>query len=244
MTMESPERAAPELRRDLDIIPTVFEGREVFLIKDALGLIEHPVILERDAADIAGLLDGTRSVEDLQACLVRRRGGLLVGRELIEKFLAELDRHYVLNTPRFRRARRKLTADYGRLEVREAFFAGQSYPAETAALGAYLDAVLAGGTKKAPGIDPRTICALVAPHIELEAGKGVYAQAYRSIQRLSPDRIILLGTGHNIEGGNYSLTNKDFVTPLGRVRTDKDTVRGRGRGSCRGRYCPPVGTFP
>ena len=223
-SMDSSNRAAPELRKDLEIIPTVFKGRDAFLVRDTLGLIEDPVILERDAAVIVGLLDGERSVEDIQGCLIRRRGGVFIGRDLIEKFLAELDGHYVLDTPRFRRARRKLIADYGRLEVRDAFLAGQSYPSEAIALEAYLHSMLARGKREPPEADPDTICALVAPHIEIETGKGVYARAYRSVQGLSPDTIILLGTGHNVEGGYYSLTDKDFVTPLGRVRTDRDTV--------------------
>jgi hypothetical protein len=84
--------------------------------------------------------------------------------------------------------------------------------------------MLARGKREAPEANPNSICALVAPHIEIETGKGVYARAYRSVRGLSPETIILLGTGHNMEGGYFSLTDKDFVTPLGRVPTDRDTV--------------------
>ena len=222
--MNQEERPAPAVRRDLEIVPVVYEGERGFLVRDGLGLIEPPVVLQRDALAVLGLLDGRRSVRDVQLELIRRRGGSFVGTQAVEALVAELDAARVLDSPGFRRARLRFVADYARLDVREAVLAGSSYPAGAKELADHLDRLLEGGDAGGPAADPATACALVAPHIELETGKAVYARAYRAVRRLSPDRVVLLGTGHHLDDGFFSLTDKDFETPLGRVRTDREAV--------------------
>ena len=68
------------------------------------------------------------------------------------------------------------------------------------------------------------VCALVAPHIDLELGRRLYGMAYHSVQKASPRKVVLMGTGHTLSGAFFSLTGKDFVTPLGTQRTDKRAV--------------------
>jgi AmmeMemoRadiSam system protein B len=66
--------------------------------------------------------------------------------------------------------------------------------------------------------------ALVAPHIDIKSGQEVYAKAFAALGEATPHRVVVLGTGHAIESGHFSLTRKDYVTPLGRVPTHKDSV--------------------
>jgi AmmeMemoRadiSam system protein B len=222
--MPRKSRAAPTVRNDLEIVPVVYEGEEGFLIRDALGLIERPVIIQRDALAVLGLLDGRRTALDIQIEIVRRKGGEFLGAGQIEKLLDDLDAARVLDTPRFRRARKKLVDDYARATVREACLAGESYPSGEPALRGYLRFLLEGAEGPGPAVDPKKICALVAPHIELETGKKVFARAYASLRGLSPATIVLLGTGHSLQDGHYALTDKDFETPFGRVGTDRGAV--------------------
>jgi AmmeMemoRadiSam system protein B len=222
--MSQEDRPAPAVRRDLEIVPVVYEGERSFLVRDGLGLIERPVILQRDALSVLALLDGRRSARDVQLELVRRRGGAFVEMEAVQALVTELDAARVLDSPGFRRARRKFVAEYARLKVREAVLAGSSYPAGAEELAGHLDRLLEQGEGGGRAADPETACALVAPHIELETGKALYARAYASVRRLTPKRIVLLGTGHHLDDGYFSLTDKDFETPLGRVRTDREAV--------------------
>jgi AmmeMemoRadiSam system protein B len=217
-------RPAPKIRKDLEIVPVVYEGDRGFLIRDALGLIERPVVIQQDALAVLGLIDGRRTALDIQLELVRRRGGEFVGAEPIEKLLDDLDAAHILDTPRFRRARRRLIGEYGRIPLREACLAGVSYPAGEKELRDYVRSLLECAEGSWPLADPKEICALVAPHIEIETGKKVFAKAYASLRGLSPATIILLGTGHNLEDCPYALTGKDFETPLGRLRTDRAAV--------------------
>lgn len=229
--MSPAERPAPAPRRDLEVVPVVHEGERSFLVRDGLGLVEPPLILKRDALAVLALLDGRRSAGEVRLELVRRRGGTFVAEEAVEALVAELDAALVLDSPRFRRARTKFLTDYARLEVREAVLAGISYPAGAGELTRHLDRILASGGADGPAADPEAACALVAPHIEIETGKALYAKAYRSVRRLAPERIVLLGTGHHLDDGFFSLTGKDFETPLGRVRTDREAVAAlRGAG--------------
>ncbi len=222
--MSPQERPAPAVRKDLEIVPIVYAGERCFLVRDGLGLVEPPAILRRDALDVLALLDGRRSAEEIRLELVRRRGGTFVAAEAVEALVAELDAARVLDSAGFRRARTKFVSDFARLEVREAALAGASYPADAGDLARHLDRLLGSGEADGPAASPAAACALIAPHIELETGQALYAKAYRSVRRLAPERILLLGTGHQLDDGYFCLTDKDFETPLGRVRTDREAV--------------------
>jgi len=61
----------------------------------------------------------------------------------------------------------------------------------------------------------------VAPHIDIERGRKVYAPAYSALAgRRPPHTAVVFGTGHFADGNTYILTRKDFSTPLGTARAD------------------------
>jgi len=225
----------------LEIIPTSYKGSAAILVRDHLGLVDEPVLLQGEAAELFGLLDGRRTVRDLQIALVRSRGGRLVDSGLLEQIIGEFDSAGLLQSLGYETKKTRLLADYARLEVREPSHAGASYPAEPRRLTAYLDAILEQEGEAAGGEGHPPVLALVAPHIDLEAGKKVYARAYRALGGLKPRRIILLGTGHSLEDGVFGLTEKDYVTPLGRVATDREAVR---RLRSAGNGCLASSDFP
>ncbi len=214
----------PLIRRDIEIVPTVAEGEHVFVIRDFLGLITKPLLVEQDTLAVLGLFDGRRTIEDVQVEFVRMRRGAFVSTDDIRNLVDVLDAALVLDSPRFRRARERLIEDYSCLDVRESSLAGRAFPAEAEVLRESLEEILREGGEEKPSADPDKIVALVAPHIELETGKTIYGRAYSSIREVAPDLVILLGTGHSLEDGYFSLTEKDFETPLGRVPTDRDIV--------------------
>lgn len=211
------------MRMDLEIVPTSYQGEKALLVRDFLGLIRNPVLLQGEVLGLLGLIDGKRTIRDIQVELIRQKKGVLVDYEFVEKFIRELDSAYLLQSHRYWEGKDRILSEYGRLEVREPSHAGVSYPAHSADLKLYLDSILkaAEGDEGAQG----HIHGLVAPHIDLEAGKRVYGRAYQAIKGLSPRRIFLLGTGHSLDDGSYCLTEKDFETPLGRARTDRVAVR-------------------
>ena len=214
---------APRLRPDLEIVPVSFEGGDGLLVRDPLGLVEDPLVIRRDALALLELLDGRMTVEEIREELVRAGGGVFLSLETLEGHLSELDDFFLLDSPRFRRARAQAIQEYRMRPVREAALAGQSYPADASGLRAYLDGIL-DSVPEAPTPDPETICALAVPHIEIGTGRALYGAGYRAIRTLRPERVVLLGTGHGIDDGYFSLTGKDFETPLGTARADKEAV--------------------
>jgi len=64
-----------------------------------------------------------------------------------------------------------------------------------------------------------------------------YAAAYRAIRDLAPSAILLLGTGHALGKSRYSISDKTFTTPLGRVPADRETA-ARIRAAAGEALCP------
>jgi len=215
----------PRLREDLEIIPTSYQGERALVVRDFLGLIRDPVVIQGDALNLLGLIDGKRTVRDIQLELVRSNQGILVDAEFISRIIAELDSAHLLQSRKCQEEKERILSEYAGLKIRQASHAGVSYPAQPDQLRDFIDSILNHpGVKDGAGSWSR-IVGLVAPHIDLEIGRKTYARAYRAIRGQNPQRIFLLGTGHSHSEGFFCLTDKDFETPLGRVETDRAAVR-------------------
>jgi AmmeMemoRadiSam system protein B len=219
------EDPIPRVREDLEVIPTSYQGEKALLVRDFLGLIRDPVILQGDALQIVGLINGKRTVRDIQLELIRLKSGVLVNAESVVRLVLELDSAYLLQSGRFRSEKERVLTEYLKLEVRPASHAGVSYPAQPEKLRAFLDSILKSAGEEGASEDRDGICGLVVPHIDLEIGKKIYARAYRSIRSARPLRLLLVGTGHSLDDAYFGLTEKDYETPLGLVKTDRRAVR-------------------
>ncbi len=212
----------PKVRRDLDFIPVQSAGRTVIMIHDRLGLVEEDRGINPELYKLITMLDGTQSVRDIQLDLMRQQGGRLISIEEVEGLLAKLDSSYLLDSPRYREARKELIFNFSAQKIRYCSHAGISYPSQAEELRSRLESILA--TQEAPLFPHGKITALVAPHIDLEAGKRVYSSAYQAIKGVIPEMVIILGVGHSMVKEMFSLTTKSFETPLGRVETDQKVV--------------------
>ncbi|MBN2408244.1 MAG: AmmeMemoRadiSam system protein B [Candidatus Aminicenantes bacterium] len=215
----------PPIREDLEVLATSYQGQKALLIRDFLGLIRDPVILQGDALDIVGLIDGTRTVRDIQVELVRLKNGLLVDAASIGLLIRRLDEALLLQSERYFSRKENFLTDYLRQEVRTPSQSGQAYPDRPEALRAFIDDIIEPPAPEEDLFPGKSIIGLVAPHIDLGVGKKVYAGAYRSIRSLRPRRVLLLGTGHGLTDAYFSLTEKDYETPFGRAATDREAVR-------------------
>jgi hypothetical protein len=222
MDRESP---VPRLREDLEIIPTSYQGERALVVRDFLGLIQEPVVIQGDALNLLGLIDGKRTIRDIQLELVRFNQGVLVSAELISRIVAELDSALLLQSRKCQEEKERVLSEYAGQKIRPASHAGVSYPAEPDKLREYLDSILEDPQAEDGERSWGQILGLVAPHIDLEVGRKTYARAYRAIRGQTPQRIFLLGTGHAHSEGFFCLTEKDFETPFGRVETDRAAVR-------------------
>jgi AmmeMemoRadiSam system protein B len=212
----------PKIREDLDFFPVQSAGTTVIMINDRLGLAEESRGIRPELYKVMTMLDGTRSMRDLQIDLMRQQGGRLVSMEEVEALLAKLDSSYLLDSERYREERKRIVANFSAQKIRGCSHAGRSYPKQEEELRKRLETILA--SQQVPSFPDGKITAVVAPHIDLEVGKRVYSSAYQAIKGLSPERVIILGVGHSMAKEMFSLTKKTFETPLGRVETDQKIV--------------------
>jgi AmmeMemoRadiSam system protein B len=211
-----------KLRGDLDFFPVQSDGRTVIMIQDRLSLVEKDMLISPKLYKLMTTLDGKRSMRDIQLDLIRQQGGSLVSIDEVQALLEKLDSSYLLDSPRYREARNEIISDFSAQKIRYCSHAGLSYPKQEEELSERLETILA--TQQVPSLPDGKITALIAPHIDLEAGKRIYSTAYQAIKGVTPERIIILGVGHSMTKVMLSLTTKMFETPLGKVKTDKKIV--------------------
>jgi len=213
-----------KMRKDLDLFPVQSADRTLIMIKDKLGLIEQDRAISPELYKVMVILDGAHSLRDVQIELMRHQGGRLVSMEEVEELVKQLDNSFLLDSPRYRDAKREIVDRFTAQRIRSCSLAGLSYPASEEDLRRRLEEIL--NTQALPETPQGKISALVAPHIDLEAGKRVYSSAYQAIRDCGTvKRVIVLGVGHSLTERMFSLTTKTFETPLGRVEADEGTVR-------------------
>jgi len=231
VTRETPEDLPefPRLR-PLVIVPVRDGKRELLVVTDPLGVVRGQPVLGMEALPILQLLDGSVSLTDLTAALMRESKDLRVA-NMVRDFVAQLDELLLLDSPRFERARRELQQAYHALEIRPAALEDRAYPADPTELKAFLDAGFAeaktwreAAGEAAPAADARPR-AVMAPHLDPHRAGGAIARAIEQIGVEGPaPRIVIFGTGHQLIEDSLALTRKHFETPLGKVRCDVDFV--------------------
>jgi AmmeMemoRadiSam system protein B len=216
--------AAPAVRRDLEFFPVAYEGKQVVLIRDHLGLVQEGKAIELALYQFMTLLDGSRDLRDVQMAMMRQQGGVLVGMEEVKALVSHLDEAFLLESETFLKAKNHIVRDFEARPVRPCSHCGRSYPADAGELEHRLNDILKASASKAARPEGKVV-ALVSPHIDLSVGQRGYASAYQWLEWTSPSRVVVLGVGHQMAHDLFSLTEKDFETPLGTVKGDKAAVR-------------------
>ncbi|UCF57857.1 MAG: AmmeMemoRadiSam system protein B [Deltaproteobacteria bacterium] len=220
---------APILRKDLEFFPVQHGTQQLILIRDHLGLVPEGKAVAPPLYQLMSLLDGTRTVRDLQMELMRQKGGVLVGMDEVKSLLVHLEESYLLESERFRKARDQIVASFTSKRVRHCSHCGLTYPGNPSELKNKLNKIIAS---QPPVSEPEgKIKGLVSPHIDLSVGYKVYSSAYQMLNYTAPSRVVLLGVGHQMVSDLFCLTDKDFETPLGITKGEKSLIhelRGAG----------------
>lgn len=219
--------ARPRLRA-LEIVPIRDGNREGLLIRDPLGVAEAPAFLRIEVLPLLQLLDGSRSVDEISSRIVTESGDPAHG-EAVRRFVEDLDRLYLLESPRYEARRKELAAEYRRLPAREAVLAGTAYPAERGEAEKFL----AGHYAEAKAIRaaergvawPADASAIAIPHLDLRrSGPVVALGMLAAAESPPPDLVFLFGTGHALYENVAALSGKKLVTPLGDLEADAESL--------------------
>lgn len=216
----------PKLRYGLEATPIERDGGSFFLLHDRLGYEKESLLVSPPVLRLLAEMNGGNSLRDLQAFFMKMTGDLLLMEEL-GKILHLLDDKRFLENDRYRTFVESEILRFKADPIRRMRHAGKSYPEDPATLRAELGGLF--DSRAEPGA-PDAKCAngrlvgLVAPHIDIRAGSGCFARAYKACLETIPPRIwVILGTGHEPIPNHFALLDKSFETPLGIVGCDRES---------------------
>ena len=229
---------APRLR-NIETFPVEQDGERYLALRDPAGYTPAVVLVPLGLLQVLALFDGERDVAAIQA-EVARSAGQPVRREHIESLIAALDDQGFLDSEAFARRRHEVDRTFLDAPSRPASHAGGAYPDDPVRLRAMMDGFFAppAGPGTAAPFRGGGVGGLIAPHIDFHRGGPAYAWAYRDLaERGEADLFVVFGTCHAGMAHPFALTRKDYDTPLGPARVDRDFVdalAGRARQDCFG----------
>ena len=207
----------PKLR-PLDLIAGEWSGRQAVLTRDYEGLLESPVLVPLPVFLVALLLDGQREAIDVQVEYARLTGGEILPQSDLDRIIADLDAHLLLDTPRLAARRLEIEEAYRAAPCRSLAHAGVSYPADRDALRARLQAFIDDASATAPESAPSRpagadgIRGLMAPHIDFQRGGPSYGRAYRFLGSVPVGACaIIVGVAHAAPPTPFVLTRKGYT---------------------------------
>jgi len=209
--------------RPLDFQPVIYQGEQMWYLRDPLKLTNYQLIMPPPLAGILQFMDGTRNADEIHAEFCR-----FVGEEvdyaIVTHTLAQLDQAYLLDNERAREAEAAQLAHYRAQPNRPPALAGISYPADADALTAQLLEYGEGASLADwPAWSGR---AVVSPHIDYMRGGPVYASVWRRAARAvaEAELVLIFGTDHNGGDSLITLTRKPYATPFGALPGAPDLV--------------------
>lgn len=213
--------------RNLQFSP-IKQGEDQFIVLwDPTGLSGDKLVLPLNYFFIIQHFDGDHSLTDVTALYLKRFGEFLMPNK-VEQLVEDLDAKLFLEGERAEAARAQRREAYRQAPLRKAAFAGRSYEADGAKLKKQIEGFFT--SQEGPDFKPsanagRLIKGLVTPTYDLKQAGPVYAWAYKELQEAAqPDLYVVIGTAYAGMGSLFAVTDKDFETPLGLVRTDQSVV--------------------
>lgn len=206
----------PRLRSHLSKSEDPRQPRFVHVV-DRLGLAS-PLRLSAEEFAWLDLFDGTRTVADMHGEGMRRADGRRIERSRFDDLARRLDANLFLDGPRFRQIVE------GR--VRPPRCIG-SYEGDPELLERQITRLFTG--RGGPGLpgpcrSDSTLCAALVPHIDYPRGGVTYAWGFKEVaEKTAASLFVIIGTSHYSQQ-RFTLTRKDFETPLGIVPTDQHAV--------------------
>lgn len=226
--------------RALELVPLGDDDDGMYALRDPYGFADT-VALPKGTALLVTLMNGKRTLGELRQEFERKMGKTLTFDE-VKGVVEKLDERYFLDNDRFAAYERAMIDEYEALETRPAAHAGAAYHPDKSALQEQLGGLFT--CEEGPGLLPTEgnangdfaivaesrLCGIMSPHIDFQRGGPAFAWAYDRLGSESDaDLFIILGTAHTPLEGLFSVSRKDFDTPLGPASTDREFVDALSR---------------
>ncbi len=196
---------------------------QFIILSDQLGLGRQPQRLNVLEFSSVQLFNGRNTLPDIQAETMRQLGGVLLPLEFFVSLVERLDAALFLDGPRFQ--------ERAGNPVREPACIG-TYPPEPDGVRRHLERLFTG--PQGPGLPGEPLRALtqpgsplraaLIPHIDYHRGGHSFAWGFKEVfEQVDASLFVIIGTSH-YSAHRFTLTRKDFKTPLGIAPTDQTYV--------------------
>jgi AmmeMemoRadiSam system protein B len=211
--------------RQIEAIPVDTPKGRVVVLRDPFGFSPAILQMSQEAFFVITLLNGTRNIRDIQAIFMRQFGQL-VNSEMIEELIEQLDSCHFLDNERFATLKDETIENFLNSAIRPPYHSGTAYPDRKQDLEQALTAMFRDGDAEREinwGKGENSVRGFIVPHIDFERGGPCYGLGYAELAENSQaETYIVLGTAHCDMKKPFSLTLKDFETPLGTLANDRE----------------------
>lgn len=205
--------------RPLDVTAFRSNHELYFALRDLTGISPRPVAMTLPGYFVLAHLDGRHSARQIAGAFESEFGRGVAVEEILH-VVRDLDQALLLQTGRYEGA-------YA--ARRDAYLSGDVRDSRSRApeAGVLREEILRWVLNVAPCAGGAACRGIVAPHLDYARGGPCYADAYRELFAARAQRYVVLGTNHFGRGHDRVVaTTRDFVTPLGRVATDREFLAG------------------
>ncbi len=208
----------PKLRDDLLYNVVEYNGNNLIIVYDEIGLIQERIAFTNEEITILKLIDGVKSVEDIAKILNYEDAKI----PLLLSFINSLANSLFLVTSLYIQKKKEID-DYLESDIKDAVCAGTTYPENVDELKKYIELILNSSKKSEEKFN-----VIFAPHLDYRTGNNThltYAKAFNGIDVNNTELIILFGTAHYQSTNDFMFTKKSYKTPLGIIETDAEFLK-------------------
>ncbi len=209
----------PRLRLNVEIMP-LGDGR--FILRDVAGYVDDTLLLNEISVLVLSMLDGTKTESEIKR-IIESTFKIPIPQDQIRKLIETLDDKGFLDSHKFNAVKVKKREEFRSAQLRKSNMAGRSYPKGGREAEEFFSSILElFGTDRAE----KNVLAVISPHIEIVNGMKIYGLVWSFLKNSlkKPELFFVFGTSHAYSPYPLILTDKDFETPFGVLKVNKDMV--------------------
>lgn len=216
------EKNLPKLREEILFQTFEEDGKEYIVLYDPQGYALQQVIFPIETVYLLKVLEEGITEEELRRRVKEESGDENYDVQPILEIVEYLNFLGYLDSPHFNEIKKDID-DFRQSSVRPPICVNSSYPSDPNEIISYFDKYFSDVRKS--NATPKSN-SLILPHLDLKLEEAIttYAEGFKYLDYEDIDLAVIFGTSHYANSGFFMLTEKDYETPLGLVKTNKEII--------------------